>query len=96
MPDYEAANKLQTLENIANKSVSHVKTFTRKLLQTNYFVDAFEKQFADVDACNEVMQGLPRKQKVRLQNLLAIYDTSVLLIAEMESNLSEINNIKEI
>lgn len=96
MPDYEAADKLQTLENIASKSVSHVKTFTRKLLQANYFVDAFEKQFTDEAACNEVMQGLPRKQKTRLENLLAIYDASVLLISEMESNLAEINDIKEI
>jgi len=96
IPDYEAAGKLQTLENIANKSVSHVKTFTRKLLQANYFVDAFEKQFADDAACSQVMQGLPRKQKARLENLLAIYNASVLLISEMESNLAEINDIKEI
>ena len=96
MQNYEAADKLQTLENIVSKSVSHVKTFTRKLLQANYFVDAFEKQFANEKACNEVMQGLPRKQKARLENLLAIYDASVLLISEMESKLAEINDIKEI
>ena len=96
MPDYAAADKLQTLENIASKSVSHVKTFTRKLLQANYFVDAFDKQFADDEACREVMQGLPRKQKARLENLLAIYDASVLLISEMESNLAQIKDIKEV
>jgi hypothetical protein len=96
MQDYESADKLQTLENLAAKLVSHVKTFTRKLLQANYFADAFEKQFADVDACKEVMQSLPRKQKTRLENLLAIYDASVLLISKMESNLAEINDIKEI
>lgn len=96
MPDYEAADKLQTLENIASKSVSHVKTFTRILLQAHYFVDCFEKQFESHEACEQVMQGLPRKQRDRLFNLSAQYDAAVILIADMEEELAAINDFKEI
>jgi len=97
MPDYHAADKLFTLEQIANKSVSHIKTFTRKLFTANYYINSFEKQFGDVDQADKTLETLPKKQKIRLNSLIAIYHSSILLISEMESNLVDIktNSIKE-
>jgi len=98
MSDYAAADKLQTLENIASKQVSHIKTFEKKLKTAHWFVDAFEKQFGDVDQTEQIAKGLPKKQRERLQLLITIYHASDLLRSEMESDLIDIteNEIKEL
>ena len=97
MPDYEAADKLQTLENIAAKSLSHIKTFEKKLKTAHWFVDSFKKQFGDDDAAEKIAAGLPKKQRDRLDELIAQYHACVLLISEMELELINTtdNEIKE-
>lgn len=98
MERYDPADKLVTLENIANKSVSHIKTFTKKLFTVNYFVAKFEQTFNSADEAEKIMKGLPKKQRDRLNSLIVKYNTDVLLITELESSLADITDqsIKEI
>jgi len=93
--DTDPADKLDQLESIAAKSVSHIKSFTKKLFQAHHFVDSFEKQF-DIDEIDKILQGLPKKQRNRLEVLSTIYHANILMITEMESNLIDITQIKEL
>jgi len=94
IPHYAAADKLNTLEQITIKSTNHIKTFTKKLLTANFYVDSFEKQFASAEDAEKILETLPKKQKIRLNSLITIYHSSILLITEMESNLADITDHK--
>ena len=98
MVDYDPADKLLAFEKIATKSVNHIKTFTKKLFTAQYFVGHFESNFGTVEKAEALLKSLPKKERERLQSLITIYHSNVLLISDMEESLADIteNQIKEI
>ena len=98
MQDDEAADKLQTLENIAAKSVSHIKTFEKNYKTASYFVSQFEKTFGSSDEADKILESLPKKQRDRMTDLITKYHANILLISETHSELANTTdeNIKEL
>ena len=96
MNNSDYADKLQTLQNIAAKNLSHIKTFDKQYKTANHFVDILEKTFGSIEEAEKQLEKLPKKQRERLQSLLTVYDSSVLLIAEMDDSLADIKEMEEI
>ncbi len=52
MEQDDAADKLQTLENISAKNLSHIKTLDKKYKTSRFFVQKFEDTFGTAKTVN--------------------------------------------